>query len=858
MQSQRTVREPEREPAVAPSEETAPPRLTPRQEAERRANMTAAISLEQSILSGPPLPAGVVGLVAFNGQQQPPEDASMFAAGRLSILEIHISEDADVAAIQRSGLQRLREEMARYPPDASPVTIKEEGGVITLTNRCFLPFTNDEREELNGLMQSVMNLDSESMAAFHDVYTKLVYYARNFFVSSRGREISFFGAYEEAGGIYEEVAQRSSEVQDLLFSSLRKIAEGRRAEVEVDSVNNAVEQLYSAYYDSAYYRIGYALDRAFGDGQADAADLLDRAQRMGILSQLELGLLGQLVEEYASLSLKISEIKDKIAAYMLGMPEYQAGTTERMALPHGGGEVHLPTQEEREMFLDFMDVCGALALFSARLDFEEAFEPYLRYRDEAYSVHRPEGGTFGIDEWMGRQLQINNLPSDVANAMGRIGELGEFRAKMQGYGAMIANYSRSVLHSDDFVSMVDSRVLQARSEDFSFADEEIRESTRSAETVRGISSYLGSLGGAINSVQALGEEIPGMRKDRELFERFHTGDFWDKLYSYSEYFMRHGAADFLFWSTLAAGAIGAGATLASSVSRGAARVLAADLTELVAGREISVLGVPTAAAAAEAAAPTLLRQSLGFGYRMAADIDLLMGLPVFANAMRYFAGDRSDEVYQDLNLMATFMLMRAGGGGGGFLPRLTSAAGTIAAGTRFKEDIRRGEIWQAIQDGTVTAVGGAMFVRTTAGVLSFADSASASGTGMFATATGTKALDFLRGAATRLAPVGTVLEWGTEAYTAPGFLGIYGFHMINQCVSMWWREVPLPAMDYEGGGFTALREYFSSTYTEGANFMPFMSIAFRTIGAGWSAATSRYWRPTQGLAGISSNGFALV
>ncbi len=837
MQSQRTAPPRESELAGVVPSVRPPTSLPPVSEQQRRAGLQQALLFEMRALS-----QDFSGVGAYIAQASgTTEESTLFASGGLSAMTLTLSENPGEALVQRDALSRLQREMHRF--SKPPISIEDQGdGTFRLTNNAFLPLSAEEKAALTGLLQAASQLDSESMMAFIDVYEKFKHYVMRYTLANGGERFLPLGG---AGEIFRALSERCADVRDMQLGALTKIAAGERGSVDLDAINAAVDSL-AVEFENAYFAIGEEMERACTEGVEDAESLLLKTGAAVVgLTDVEREIFSKIVERYEELAFQIPNIALKFAAYFLCMPAGRATS----AGPSG-----LPTEEEIALLSDFTDVSMVLGSLSARVRFAELsydVEQFETFRSGLYRREMPDAGTFDVDAYMAQLAERGELPESiihfVANREGIMEELSSLRGALQAYGLVMRHYATQIVNSREFMEVYDARRINELTGRFSFVDSGISESGDLLSLVRNMRTFSSGITGGIEAVVSAGERIPDIQYDNRLMREFREGDFWDSWYAFSKYFVVHKGATFLFWASMASLGLGMAFRAAAVGMRAAAA------TELIGGGATGRFLTRMATSDFMTTAASMpMRAYFASGMRAATDAMLVGGAPVWASALSYLAGNRSDDVYEDLNLMGTFFLLRAGAGVGAtgeFLPRLASAGGALASGTRFVEDLRRGELFQATLDAVCFAVAGRMFVKTIFGPVSFADSGSAAGTVTVSGATGSRVIDI----AGRVAGgAGTVLDWGATAYTPLGFASTFAGISMFETMAMWTRETPGAAMAYEEGGVSGLQDHFSRVYAASGNFMPFITIIFHVPGGVARLAGSRYFHGLEGLAGLEN------
>ncbi|MDD5096015.1 MAG: hypothetical protein PHY95_00670 [Candidatus ainarchaeum sp.] len=834
----------------APTER--PPPTTAETE-ERRQGMIDAISVERTALS---FGLSVSGMdMAEAGFQVPrsemfdlgaiinsdlaytggpvPEDILQFVGGRLPLINIRISEDARIAAHQREAIEKIKLVIQYFGQiyDISPLELTEADGSVTLQNNWYTNFSNGQREQMSAMLLAAQSLDFDSMAAFFYVYDFLK-------TTVNQTCLAMASNFSGQGGVSDALSaffEASENTQNRLMACLRGIVD--------NSANRAalVESAYSSFSaaQDAYHGAVRGISRymaGMGESAVDVDSLRADVARefqptpSGTLppelspsthpmefQDIERSLFDSVMERYSQLRDTLAGMEEgqrlAIAAAMVGMPP--GSRFEGRELPALDPNIS-------NILGEYLSLAGVLSLFEAKARFNSILKDYIEYQ-KANEYRRMQGSPPN-DTILLEMATYGGLPSSIdseavkrfiANREQYYAELPSLGGRLQAYGEFIRHTLVKELQARGLQTLYSTQQLEDTFLPIEGGvpalqppDEHIAQPDENAMLFGPLSEYLSGLASSFDNVEEAVEQFASQQYDWNLQERFRNGDFWDKAYSFSKYFMKYGAADFIFWASVATLGIG-------TVARGV--TLGLDLALGVAERGA------VRSALAELAS-TSYAQTLAIAYRQATTATAIIGTPVWINAMRYFAGERSDEVYEDLKIAGLFLLMRRGAG---FVPEslgsrvfAASAAGlgTTAAGARVYEDIQRGSTWEAVFDSVVFATGGALFVKSVSGIMRFRDAASAaSGTLSAATAAGLGEVSF--------GAVGeTVLNWASVGYAPHGFLSFYGMHAGFQALRNMWLTIPIASSIYAEGGIDALREYISSSYASAGNALPVMSI----------------------------------
>ncbi|MFA5411921.1 MAG: hypothetical protein WC350_01070 [Candidatus Micrarchaeia archaeon] len=764
-----------------------------------------------------------------------PEDVLRFVGGELPLINIKISEDARIAAHQREAIEKIKLVIQYFSQiyDISPLELIETEGSVTLQNNWYTNFSKEQREQLSILLLSAQSLDFDSMAAFFYVYDFL-----KTTVNQTG--LAMASNFSEHTGISDALSaffEASEDAQSRLMGCLRGIVDNsaNRASL-VDSAYSSFSTAQDAYH-SAVREISQYI-AGIGESAMDVGALREDVARefeptpSGTLppellpsmrprefQDIERSLFDSVMDRYSQLRDKLAGMEEgqrlAIAAAMVGMPP--GSIFEGRQLPALDPQIS-------NILGEYLSLAGVLALFEAKAKFNSILSDYIEYQKA--NEYRRMQGSLPNDTLLLEMATYGGLPSSIdseavkrfiANREQYYAELPSLKERLQAYGDFIKHTIVKELQARGLQALYSTQQLEDTFLPIEGGvpalqppDEHIVQPDENAMLFGPLSEYLSGLASSFDNVEEAVQQFASQQYDWNLQERFRNGDLWDKAYSFSKYFIKYGAADFIFWAsvaTLGIGTVARGVTLGldlalGAAERGAARSFIATISS------------------------TSYRELLAIGYRQATTATAVMGAPVWLNAMRYFAGERSDEVYEDLKLAGLFLLMRRGAGfvpesfGSRVFAASSAALGTTAAGARFAEDLRRGDPWEAVFDSVVFATGGALFIKSVSGILRFRDAVSvSSGTLSAATAAGLGEVSF--------GAVGeTALRWASVGYTPRGFLSFYGMHAGFQALRNMWLTIPIASSVYAEGGIDALREYISSTYASAGNALPAMSIVF--------------------------------
>jgi hypothetical protein len=762
------------------------------------------------------------------------EDVLEFIGGEQPLINVKISDNARIAEHQREAIEKIKLVIQYFSQiyDISPLELNEEAdGSVTLQNNWYTNFSEGQREQMSVLLLAAQSLDFDSMSAFFYVYDFL-----KTAVNQTG--LAMASNFSERAGISDALSaffDASEDAQSRMMDCLRGIVDNsaNRAAL-VESAYSAFSVTQDAYHDAVREISQYisGVGESALDVESLRADVAREFQptpsgtlppelfpstRPREFQDIERSLFDSVMERYSQLRDTLAGMDEgqrlAIAAAMVGMPP--GSRFEGRELPALDPNIS-------NILGEYLSLAGVLALFEAKAKFNSILGDYIEYQKA--NEYRRAQGSIPNDTILLEMATYGGLPASIdSEAVKRFitnreqyyAELPGLKERLQAYGEFVKHTIVKELQARGLQALYSTQQLEDTFLPIEWGvpelqppDEHIVQPDEGAMMFGPLSEYLSGLASSFDNVEAAVQQFASQQYDWNLQERFKNGDFWDKAYSFSKYFMKYGAADFIFWAsviTLGAGTLARGATLGLDLMLGAAErgVVRSALAQL---------------------ASTSYAQTLAIAYRQATTATAIMGTPVWINAMRYFAGERSNEVYEDLKIAGLFLLMRRGAG---FVPEslgsrvfAASAAGlgTAAAGARFYEDLQRGDPWEAVFDSVVFATGGALFIKSVSGIMRFRDAASASsGTLSVATAAGLGEVSF--------GTVGdTVLRWASVGYTPHGFLSFYGMHAGFQALRNMWLTIPIASSVYAEGGIDALREYISSTYVSAGNALPAMSI----------------------------------
>ena len=839
---------------------TTTPALTSQQETERLGNLQRVLELELGAVQRPDAISSAFTDALTDLAYDPaieghmPKDFYLFTGGELPLMVINMSSDPATKSQQIRALEKLntaieqltqeRRETLGNPEANPPFSIDEikdaQGNTVSVSviSNWYLPCSDETRAQIAGMLETARdgNLDSGQLAQFLYLYDRLKNALSSGAVLTAKSRI--YG--EDVGELLNRVVQKCNEAAQSILDAMRGVAEG-----SADS---------AALIDAADQKIA-AVDTTHQDAFLRIADWFRSLRSFAFpeglestLSEGEASILKFYQQTFNSLSGKLDSMANweyGMAAYVLDIP---AGAS------FGGVDIPAISQQDMQIPIQLVSVAGVLELFKARARAEQIISLYELNKGQITEYYQGNSLFLAqrrgdLEEVVRNDLEEGRISEETADFILHwkeyAQELESLREPLVDYAEFLEDTLANQMPELRNVLGMVGRDIQAevarRFAGIHEASERLRSLSVEMPDVFDyhlfdelISPIQDQYSSAATALDLVLEDASSIQFDQELFTESREGSGWDHIYAFSKYFMKYGANDFLFWSSIATlgvglvadGWIAAGGAIGGAFGRQAVRSF---ITRSIIGAGETEMGLAVPEVAGAAAETSLARTSLDFGFRLASSINATAGIPVWANAMRYFGGNRSDEVYEDLGLMSYFLLTRGAAGGTSLIGRLATATSfglaTTASGMRIAEDVERGNWGQLVSDSVVYCIGGAMFVKSAAGFLSFADSAAAAGGDVtIGTAAGPATISLAQRAETQF------FKWfvdpGLQPFTAPGFLGFYGFNMLLRTAPLLWQNIPELALVYEEDGFSGLRRYFSSTYAETASSMPLVNIIF--------------------------------